>query len=39
MKEERFQPIKERFRKRLNDWSENMHLGAEEAFIKSVAKL
>jgi hypothetical protein len=39
MKAERFQPIKERFSKRLNDWSERYaSMAAKEALIKSVAQ-
>jgi hypothetical protein len=37
MKASRFQPLKERFRKRLTDWSEkDASMGAKEALIKSV---
>jgi hypothetical protein len=39
MKAPRFQPIKERFRKRLTDWSEKFtSMAAKEALIKSVAQ-
>jgi hypothetical protein len=39
MKASRFQPIKERFRKKLTDWSEKYaSMGAKEALIKSVAQ-
>lgn len=39
MKAEQFQPIKERFEKRLTDWSERfLSLAGKEALIKSVAQ-
>jgi hypothetical protein len=39
MKSIRFQPLKERFRKRLNDWTEkSMAMEAKETLIKSVAQ-
>jgi hypothetical protein len=39
MKASRFQPIKERFGKKLTDWSEKfMSMAAKEALIKSVAQ-
>lgn len=39
MKAEQFQPIKERFEKRLTDWSERfLSLARKEALIKSVAQ-
>jgi hypothetical protein len=39
MKASRFQPIKERFRKKLTDWFEKlMSMAAKEALIKSVAQ-
>jgi ribonuclease HI len=39
MKAERFQPIKERFSKRLTNWSEKyMSSGAKDVLIKSVAQ-
>ena len=39
MKKQRFQPTKERFRKRLTVWSEKyMSMGAKEELIKSVAQ-
>jgi hypothetical protein len=39
MKASRFQPIKERFGKKLTDWSKKlMSMAAKEALIKSVAQ-
>jgi hypothetical protein len=39
MKASRFQPTKERFIKRLTDWSEKyMSMGAKDELIKSVAQ-
>jgi hypothetical protein len=39
MKAQRFQPIKDRFRKRLNVWDKKyMSMGAKEELIKSVAQ-